>query len=600
MSKFFSKLLYILKDSRLELLSLLFASIFSSALEAVGIGLIGPFLQIAMNPELIQANKFINQVYKSLNLDSNNEFIAVLGIALIILFCFKSIAYFFMKSYIYNFGYRQKGKISTKLMDTYLTVPYVFFLKKNTSTIIRNILVETEKFAQQVLIASLEAIANLLIIIVLIALLARTDIIFLALVSAIILPTFAFFYTLRKKFSSWGQTASECRNEIIRIINHSLGGIKETRVIGCEEYFQKQMDVKLKKYEVAESLFSSMQIIPRIAIETILVVFLILIVIIYQLFFGQSVQQLIPSLSVFAIASIRLIPAASQFIALVSYVQGATYSMDAIYLDLMELEQQNNSVKNSLHKQLENNGDKPNFYANHSFNFRSKIEISNLTYYYPNIDSPAISEICLNIKKGESIAFIGKSGAGKTTLVDIILGLLQPQSGDIRVDGLSIYEDIRLWQNLIGYIPQTIFLMDETLERNIAFGVPDELINQKRLNQAIEAAQLKDLIEQLPDGINTVLGERGIRLSGGQRQRIGIARAIYHKKEILVLDEATSALDNETEALVTKAIQALSGTITMIIIAHRLTTVEHCDRVYTLEAGRIIKSGSYKEVVLAD
>jgi ABC-type multidrug transport system fused ATPase/permease subunit len=502
-----------------------------------------------------------------------------------------------MKSYIYNFGYRQKGRISKKLMDTYLTVPYVFFIKKNTSSIIRNILVETDKFAQQVLIAALEAVANLLIIIVLIAVLAKTDIIFLVMASAIILPTFTFFYTLRRKFSYWGQTASECRNEIIRIINHSLGGIKETRVIGCEEYFQKQMDAKLKKYEVAESLFSSMQIIPRVAIETILVIFLILLVIIYQFFFSQSVQQLIPILSVFAIASIRLIPAVSQFIALIGYVQGASYSMDAIYLDLLELEQQD-----SLTNKLPDKQDKSKFkyYEKLSFDFNSKVEITNLTYYYPNLDSPAISEISLSIKKGESIALIGKSGAGKTTLVDIILGLLQPQSGNILVDGISIYNDIRSWQNLIGYIPQTIFLMDETLERNIAFGVRDELIDQERLKQAIEAAQLKDLIEQLPDGINTVLGERGIRLSGGQRQRVGIARAIYHKKEILVLDEATSALDNETEALVTKAIQALSGTITMIIIAHRLTTVEHCDRVYTLESGRIIKSGNYQEVVLAD
>jgi ATP-binding cassette, subfamily B, bacterial PglK len=593
MIKSFSKLLYILGDSKVELIYLLVASVFASVLEAVGIGLIGPFLSLSMNPDLVKNISLLNWLYQKLGIQSNNQFIAILGIALVILFCLKSVAYFFMKSYMYNFGYRQKAKISKKLLNAYLTVPYTFFLKKNTSSIIRNILIETEKFAQQVLIASLEAAANLIIIAILIVVLASTDIIFLAIASAIILPTFAFFYLLRKKFASWGQTASECRNEIIRIINHSLGGIKETRVIGCEQYFEEQMDEKLKKYTTAESLFNSVQIIPRIAIETILVLFLILLIVVYQLFFEQSVQQLVPVLSVFAIASIRLIPATSQFIALVSYAQGASYSMHVIYLDLLESKHLENQLLKSSRK-ANNNSNK----INSTINFQERIDITNLTYRYPNTDTPALSKVSLSLNKGESIALIGKSGAGKTTLVDVILGLLEPDSGDISVDGASVYDNVRSWQDLIGYIPQTIFLMDDTLERNIAFGVPDDLIDQKQLNQAIEAAQLTDLIDNLPNGMNTVLGERGIRLSGGQRQRVGIARALYHKKEILVLDEATSALDNETESLVTEAIQSLSGTLTMIIIAHRLTTVKYCDRIYSLEGGRIVKSGSYKEVVL--
>ncbi|PAX53380.1 ABC transporter ATP-binding protein [Brunnivagina elsteri] len=592
MIKSFSKLLYILGDSKLELLYLLVASIFASVLEALGIGLIGPFLSLSMNPELIKNIALLNWLYQRLGIQSNNQFIAALGIALVILFCIKSVAYFFMKSYIYNFGYRQKARISKRLMNTYLTVPYEFFLKKNTSTIIRNILIETEKFAQQVLISSLEAAANFIIIAILIIVLAKTDIIFLAIASAIILPTFGFFYIMRKKFARWGQITSECRNEIIRIINHSLGGIKETRLIGCEQYFEEQMDEKLKKYTTAESLFNSTQIIPRIAIETILVLFLILLIVVYQLFFEQSVQQLVPVLSVFAIASIRLIPATSQFIALVSYAQGASYSMDAIYLDLLEAKQQESLPLKSSRQTKSNSSISTNF------TFKNQIDLNCLTYRYPETNTPALLNISLSLQKGESIALIGKSGAGKTTLVDLILGLLEPQSGDISVDGVSVYDNLRSWQDLIGYIPQTIFLMDDTLERNIAFGVPDELIDQKRLQGAMEAAQLTDLIDHLPNGLNTVLGERGIRLSGGQRQRVGIARALYHKKEILVLDEATSALDNETESLVTEAIQALSGTLTMIIIAHRLTTVKHCDRIYSLEGGRIVKSGSYKEVVL--
>ena len=199
---------------------------------------------------------------------------------------------------------------------------------------------------------------------------------------------------------------------------------------------------------------------------------------------------------------------------------------------------------------------------------------------------------------GQSIALIGKSGAGKTSLVDVFLGLLIPQSGDIQVDGHSVYQDLTAWQRSIGYIPQSIFLMDDTIRRNIAFGVTDHLVDEKRLSYALELAQLSELVKELPEGLQTSVGERGVRLSGGQRQRIGIARALYHEREILVLDEATSALDNETEAMVSEAIRALSGTKTMIIIAHRLTTVEHCNRIYEMEKGRIVRVGSYQEIVL--
>lgn len=230
--------------------------------------------------------------------------------------------------------------------------------------------------------------------------------------------------------------------------------------------------------------------------------------------------------------------------------------------------------------------------------FENQIDLVKLIYRYPNTTELAIKGISLTIKKGESIGLIGKSGAGKTTLVDIILGLLTPEDGQIKVDGIDITENLRTWQNLIGYIPQSIFLIDDTIERNIAFGVPDEQIDSERLMSAIQAAQLVDVINNLPNKIKTMVGERGVRLSGGQRQRVGIARALYHEREILVLDEATAALDNETENLVTEAISSLGGTKTLIIIAHRLSTVERCDRIYMLEDGRIVKSGNYHEVVL--
>jgi ABC-type multidrug transport system fused ATPase/permease subunit len=296
-------------------------------------------------------------------------------------------------------------------------------------------------------------------------------------------------------------------------------------------------------------------------------------------------------------------PSASQLISTFGMLRNSEYTLNKLYYDLKELELEPQEKKKgleishglSLSRLL-------NFqpHKSQAMAFIDQITIDRVTYRYSNNSNVVLKDICLTLRKGQSIAFIGKSGAGKTTLVDILLGLLTPERGDIRVDGISIYNDLRLWQNLIGYIPQSIFLIDDTIERNIAFGVPDHLIDAQKLEKAIQAAQLVELVAQLSDGVKTSVGERGVRLSGGQRQRIGIARALYHEREILVLDEATSALDTETENLVSEALKSLSSTKTMIIIAHRLTTVEHCDCIYLLDKGEIVKSGSYQEVVLEE
>jgi ABC-type bacteriocin/lantibiotic exporter with double-glycine peptidase domain len=289
-----------------------------------------------------------------------------------------------------------------------------------------------------------------------------------------------------------------------------------------------------------------------------------------------------------------LLPAVSNILSSINGIRYCIFSLDQLYFDLKELEGANEQSSNLAHSKYSNNEQK-------RLSFKDHISLKNVVYQYPNADKKSLDSISLAIKKGQSIGLIGRSGAGKTTLVDVILGLLVPQFGDIIVDnGISIYADLRSWQNMIGYVPQSIFLIDDTLTRNIAFGVPNELIDNERLLKAIQAAQLEELIKDLPQGLETKVGERGVLLSGGQRQRVGIARVLYHEREILVFDEATAALDNETEALVTDAIKSLSGIKTMIIIAHRLSTIEHCDCIYMLSKGQIVKAGSYQEVVLSN
>ena len=598
MFKYLSKVLYIISGSRQKLLLLILGFTISSFLEACGIGLLAPFMQFASEPDMNLLPPFIAQISAQFNLDSSGEIIVFLGLAVVTFFCIKGVIYFSTQAYIFHFASSYKAKLSLRLLKAYLTVPYEFHLSRNTASLIKNIVIETNQLYQACLLPLLNTISNLVIASSLLVLLAITDLRLLGFILIVLLPIFIFFHLLRNKFKRWGRVVSQSQQGMIRAISHALGGLKETRVIGCEPYFEKEMEHWVNQYARSTTFFQSSQVLPKTLIETVLIVSIMLFLVATQLFSTQGIEEITGILSVFAVAAIRLIPSTSNVIKALAHIRNGAYALDMLYSDLKDIDRQ----KSKSHRQFFLDSDrtlrKDVETEERVMSFRNRIELKDVTYSYSGISEPALDRISLSIKRGESIAFIGKSGAGKTTLVDVILGLLNLESGDILVDGVSIYENIRSWQNLVGYIPQSIFLTDDTVERNIAFGVADSEIDKTKIERAIEAAQLRELVEQLPNGINTKVGERGIRLSGGQRQRIGIARALYHEREILVLDEATAALDNETEHLISEAIRALAGEKTLITIAHRLSTIEHCDRIYMLEKGRIVKTGSYQEVVL--
>lgn len=597
MFNYLSKVLYIIGERKIHLIPLLTLFTFASLLESAGIGLIGSFLNLYSHPESFKTIPLLHVINKELGVEDSNKLILYFSLIIAIIFVFKGLIYFLSRIWILKFTYKQNELLMSKLLHTYLAVSYTFYLKRNTASIIKNMIIETQSFVHFCLLPLLNAVANIIITFILLILLAKTDLLLLTTMLAILLPVIILFQYLGKKFSKWGTILSETYQEMIRIINHGLGGIKETRTIGCESYFEQQMLEQVQMHGKAATLHYGTQLLPRIIIETFLFVFILLFISISQITSTANTQNITSILGVFAVSSIRLIPSASQFIQALAQMRSHTHSINVLYADLKELETQNNEKMNVFKESILVNTFNPNNYLKSNLNFDKSIEINNITFTYPEITKPAIFNLSLKIDKGESIALIGKSGAGKTTLVDIILGLLIPNEGDIQIDGISIYNNLRAWQNLIGYIPQSISLLDDTIERNIAFGVPDNLIDLEKLYDAIKAAQLTDLIATLADGIKTSVGERGVRLSGGQRQRIGIARALYFGREILVLDEATSALDHETESQVTQAIKSLAGTKTIIIIAHRLTTVEHCNKIYMLEKGGIVKSGSYQEVV---
>lgn len=589
--KYLSKFLFVISARKTELLLIVFLFVIISLLDAIGIGLVGPFIGLAVKPEIIQGNFWLSNLYGSLGLKSINQFIAILGLVIVILFYFKSFLYYQIQNYVLKFCYTQQVWLRLRMLRTYLSLPYTFFLKTNSAHVIQNICGESANFTYSIAVPLLNSIANFFVLVVLLLLMAKTDLLATVSILGLLLVTIAPFHYFRHIVARWGKEGVEANTETIRVVNHAIGGLKVTKLIGCESFFENQLVAQANKYARAASLFHAFQQLPRIVIETLLITFVVGFVSLSLILVERS-DNVVSVLGIFAIASVRIIPSASQLITCMGTLRNNKPTLDRIYLDLKELETPESvrflgmSSKASVGKAVQTQ------------HFTEKIVIDKLSYSYPGATRKSLTDLSLTITKGESIALIGKSGAGKTTLIDIFLGLLIPQSGDIQVDGSSVYSDLRAWQNLIGYIPQSIFLMDDTIARNIAFGVPDNQIDKQKLDSAIRSSQLSELIEQLPEGVHTFVGENGVRLSGGQRQRIGIARALYFEREILVLDEATSALDNETESLISEALRDLGRTKTMIVIAHRLTTVEHCDRVYEMSNGQIVRYGTYQEIVI--
>jgi ABC-type multidrug transport system fused ATPase/permease subunit len=567
-----------------------------SFMESASVALIGPFTAIATDPTFISKTPMFHWLYQRLGFNSTNQFLLVFGLCIIGFFYLKIFTAFNITQYVFTYGFKFQSSLSLRLLRTYLRAPYTFHLQRNTATLIQIIAKDAGDFSNNVLMPILNSISNIFVITALAILLITTAPMAVIMIGIFILVGYVSIQLLKQKLWQWGKDSSEASTEMIRIINHSLGGFKETRIIGCEPYFEEQLQVQTDKMTNATSKAVTFSTLPRYLIESLFVTFLIIFTFVFLMFNPENPQKITSVLGIFALASFRLIPAVGNLIGTVNGVRYNGYIVDKLYLDLKE--QKVLDIQSSMDLPSNFGKEKELCSQGPRMQFSDEIFLKKITYRYPNVEENALNEISLTIKRGQSIGLIGRSGAGKTTLVDIILGLLTPESGDILVDGVSIYQDLRSWQNLIGYVPQSIFLTDDTLARNVAFGVPDHLINKEKLEQVIRSVELSELVAQMPQGINTVLGERGVRLSGGQRQRVGIARALYHEREILVFDEATAALDNETEGLVTEAIKSLTGIKTMIIIAHRLSTIEHCDLIYKMEKGRVVQAGSYQAVVL--
>jgi len=556
-----------------------------AGLEVLGIGMIPAFVSIVAAPDKILDMELMQPVLEWLNITNARELLIWGSGALLSVFVVKS-AYIIFFNYIEaRFIYNRRYTISHRMMNAYMQAPYTFHLTRNSAELLRNATTEVEILIGRVLTRILNlAREGLMALTILIFLLVVEPIITVVVISIAGVGAGTFLMLTKKKVKAYGKQEQGHRSEMIKAVNQGIGGLKDARVLNREYEFINKFSEEARKSTRLLTYINYTNKIPAPLIETTAVAGMMMIsgILVWQ---GRSLEVIIPILTLFAMAIVRLMPALRNLTSDYTQLLYNMVSINPIYDDLTNLEESGRELKEERK-------------MSEPMQLEEQIEGVNIHYSYPGSDEKALDGLDFVIPRGAAVAFVGESGAGKTTIVDLLLGLLRPTDGKVLVDGLDIRENVSAWQRNIGYIPQSIYLADETLRKNIAFGIPDEQIDDAKVMQAIELAQLKKMVgHQLPDGLDTVLGENGTRLSGGQRQRVGIARALYHDPQVLVMDEATSALDNITEKEITKAIESLKGDRTVIMIAHRLTTVEDCDRLYLMKNGRIEDAGTYDELV---
>ncbi|MCM3574705.1 ABC transporter ATP-binding protein/permease [Mesobacillus subterraneus] len=573
------------KDDKRKIAILFMMMIVAAVFETVGIGMIVPFVGIVTNPEMIQQHKVLSYLFNLFSFKSTEAFLIFAVIFLLSVFVVKNL-YLLLFQYAQNrVILNQQVKLSKRLFNEYLTKPYTFHLERNSATLLRNLNVEVSKVFQGIIMAGFNLLTEALVIssILVLLLITAPE----ATITATILlggSVLIFFKYFRKKITKLGKEQREVSASLIKWVNQGLGASKEVKVLGKEAFFVEAY-TKQNQIKANNSMYMKMlDHVPRLFIET-LVVTIVLIVMVIIMLAGTETEKIVSTMALFAMAAFRIMPSINRVVSLITAMKYNQPALSVVYDDLFV------NVDSNRQREISNikapiNGKRV---------YKNEIKLNAISFRYPNQKEYAINGVSLTIPIGKSVAFIGESGSGKTTIVDIILGLFKPEKGRVLVDGIDLHEQKQTWQQKIGYIPQTIYLSDDTIRGNVAFGIEESLIDDNQVWRALEQAQLKEFVESLPDQLNTTVGERGVRLSGGQRQRIGIARALYNDPEILFMDEATSALDNDTEKEIMRAIDGLRGEKTLIIIAHRLSTINNCDIVFKISKSKLISANKRLE-----
>lgn len=550
--------------------------IIGAFLETLGVGLIMPLVSAITTPDFVETNKYARMACEVLNLHSAKTFMLVVIIALMVIYIFKNIYLFFEYYVQWRFICNNRFRTQQQLMKNYLHQSYEFYLNVESGEILRVInedVSRTFTLLSTVLSFYTEAVVCVALVVTIIMTDPLMAILIAGVLGAVLLIVNRMIKPALKKAGIRFQKNVAQSNKWMM---QSISGIKDVKVARCEDFFLDQFSAYGKKAVDSEKINNVLGTIPRLSIEAFGISSM-LAVIAGLMCVGRDINSLLPQLTAFAMAAVRLLPSVNRMSTALNSMAYYEPALDKMIENLSEIssESSSGSINTST--------------CNHesAMQVLNKIELQNITYSYPGAQQPVLEHANMEIEIGKSVGIVGASGSGKTTAIDILLGLLQPQSGCVKVDGQDIQDDYEGWLSHLSYIPQTIFMLDDSIRANVAFGISTKDVDEAQVWKALDEAQLKEFVQSLPDGLDTMIGERGIRLSGGQRQRIGIARALYSDPELLIFDEATSALDNETETAIMESINALHGKKTMVIIAHRLTTIRECDVVYRVEGGKI-------------
>lgn len=540
--------------------------IIGAMLEAVGIGAILPLISIMGQPDFLQQHTEIARVVEKIGVTEHKSFIGFCACGLIVLYVLKNFYMAWQTKLQIDFSLRNQVEFSKELMTNYLTKPYVFHLNHNSATLLRNVNNAGIIIFANMLVPTFTLVTELITATTIWLMLVFVDT-FTAIIVAGVMGAmiYVIIKTFRRRISKQGQIQNKYSSHYIKCVNQGLGAIKETKVMRKEAAFLQEFSKSYSRYGEANRVFLFINQLPRMMIET-LVVSSLLVLIVVKLLMGNTPMEIVPLLGVLALAAFRLMPSANRIVNLYNGIKFQQPFFYEMYPELMDIKERHKKQKNSYYLSIQPKMD-----------FQNEIKVEGVHFYYPESKGEVLKGVSFKIKKGDFAGIVGSSGAGKTTFVDILLGLLTPTKGVIKVDGKDIFQNIRSWQANLAYVPQSIYLIDGTVRENVALGEALRDIDDARVEKSLQMAELYDFVMAMPDGINTTVGERGVKLSGGQRQRIGIARALYQQPEVLILDEATSALDNETEKSITDTILKFKGQVTIIAIAHRLSTLAECD-----------------------
>lgn len=571
------------RDDRKLFYSLVFVVVFASIIDVAGIASIMPFMAVVGNPSVVMKNDILHTMYDFFGCTSANSFLILLGALVFLIILFSN----FMKATILklelNFVHLRLYSISRRLLFSYLVKPYSFYIENNAAILCKNILQEVSQFSHNVLRPCVQIVSKFLVVFFIVTFLFFVDPLLATIITAVLGGAYVLIYRfVQRKLATLGEERFSANASRARIATETFGGIKELKVLNRERCFFDRFSYHALRMEANQATSNMVSQLPSYIMEC-LTFGGILIIVMYFLIVKRNLDHTLPIMALYAFSGYRLMPA----------LQGMFLSLTLLRFNL--------SVVNCLVVDLQDINEVPESWQISkipALPFKHSISLSSITFQYPTSKVVNIENFNLVIDKNSNVGLIGSTGSGKSTIVDILLGLLIPQQGEVLVDGIPITsENIGNWQRNVGYVPQSIYLCDDTLASNIALGIPNDQIDYTSVERAARIANLHAFItEELPQGYQTIVGEHGVRLSGGQRQRIGIARALYHDPQVLILDEATSSLDGVTENAVMEALQNLIGQKTILAIAHRLTTLKDCDLIYVLDHGQVVEKGTFVDL----